>query len=497
MSENQNSITMRIIFRQAQQKEMATIERLRHEVFCVEKQWIKPSQPLTGRESDAYDAHSAHFVAYDTESSRIVGYCRTIKANMITGLPVGKHPTAKLDGIPMDGAIEISRLLTLPEYRSFDIILGLISELMHYCLAHRYMRWFIVVDTVFYAMLKKTGFNFEPVGALGQYMGKTMPATLELKQGLQFLKQYCRPCYSWFMQEERIITSNGLTKNFRKHQNVRVPSSSDQSIYSRNWAYIPRIIQDQMWHTRLLFAGTGLGSVFAELAVRTGFGHITIADGDTVATSNLNRQAYVQDDVHVNKAEALEQRLRSINPEVTVQTIPHYLDQTNISNLVEECDFVVNTIDFDNPAFVLCSQVARAKGKTCLFPLNIGWGGALFVFNNRSASLEETFRISPEAPLDTIKQQILHTVIDGEIPDYLLPVATIMHEQRLFGWPYDPQLGAGAYLAASILINTMVNLLKNEPVVLAPRPIHMDLNSLTVNKEKQQMQEKPLAQTRF
>ncbi len=57
--------------------------------------------------------------------------------------------------------------------------------------------------------------------------------------------------------------------------------------------------------------------------------HFVIADHDTIELSNLNRQPYNRFDVGNEKVDALEQRLRAINPYVTVQKYTD-LNQDNI-----------------------------------------------------------------------------------------------------------------------------------------------------------------------
>ena len=40
---------------------------------------------------------------------------------------------------------------------------------------------------------------------------------------------------------------------------------------------------------KIFLGGAGIGSIIAECALRFGFEHITIVDGDKVEESNLNR----------------------------------------------------------------------------------------------------------------------------------------------------------------------------------------------------------------
>ena len=89
-------------------------------------------------------------------------------------------------------------------------------------------------------------------------------------------------------------------------------------MYRRNRIYISNDNQQKMKNCRLLIAGAGLGSVISECALRFGFENITIIDFDQVELSNLNRQNYVQNDIGKLKVEALVKRLKSINPNASI-----------------------------------------------------------------------------------------------------------------------------------------------------------------------------------
>jgi len=59
-----------------------------------------------------------------------------------------------------------------------------------------------------------------------------------------------------------------------------------ESRYSRNRIYIKPNEQEQIKNTPILLAGSGIGSVITECALRLGFEKITIVDGDQVELSN-------------------------------------------------------------------------------------------------------------------------------------------------------------------------------------------------------------------
>lgn len=82
----------------------------------------------------------------------------------------------------------------------------------------------------------------------------------------------------------------------------------------------------------ILFGIGGVGSWCAEALIRTGLIHLTIVDGDTVQTSNLNRQLpATQATLGRPKVEALKERLLAINPDADIEMIYAYYGENGLS----------------------------------------------------------------------------------------------------------------------------------------------------------------------
>lgn len=105
----------------------------------------------------------------------------------------------------------------------------------------------------------------------------------------------------------------------------------------------------------------GVGGYAAEMLARSGVGHITIVDSDTVGESNINRQILaLHTTVGMPKVEVLRERLRDINPSIDLRTVPEYINEENVGNLFldgngEEIryDVVVDAIDTLSPKISL------------------------------------------------------------------------------------------------------------------------------------------------
>jgi len=241
------------------------------------------------------------------------------------------------------------------------------------------------------------------------------------------------------------------------------------SIFSRNWLLISEPLQAALALPRLLVAGTGLGSVICELAARTGFSRFVLADGDRVEVTNLNRQAFSREHVRTNKAESLATRLRALRPEVELTVVPRFLERADLEQLVPEVDAVINTIDFDHPAFMDCSALARLHGKLELFPTNLGFGGAVACFDARSPLLSEHFATRDHVVL---KRRILEFLV-ARCPAYLQSLYEVYVARPR---PYDPQLGISSYVTAAIAVTLLVRSAAGQPLRLFPDVYHADFN---------------------
>jgi len=79
----------------------------------------------------------------------------------------------------------------------------------------------------------------------------------------------------------------------------------------------------------------GVGSWAAEALARSGIGHLILVDLDDVCVSNINRQVMaLNSTVGEFKVEAMEKRVKDINPDIKVTTIPSFLSHKNIDELL-------------------------------------------------------------------------------------------------------------------------------------------------------------------
>ncbi len=255
-----------------------------------------------------------------------------------------------------------------------------------------------------------------------------------------------------------------------------------QPLYSRNWAFIEGPLQDRLAAATIFTAGTGLGSVIACLAARTGFQRFILADGDVVEESNLNRQPFMRGQLGHNKASATAALIAAISPHATMDVVPQYVEGRHFRELVTQSDLIVNTIDMESLAFVELNRIARAAGKTVLFPINIGWGGGLLVFTPDSMSLDDFIG---GANGDDVATQVVYGIlqrIPAGLPEYLRKLLPTYLSRTSDSWPYDPQLGVAAQVTAALAVRTAVSLIAGDRVRTAPDLIWCD-TSIQVSSE--------------
>ena len=157
--------------------------------------------------------------------------------------------------------------------------------------------------------------------------------------------------------------------------------------YKRNRIYISKAEQESMKNCKIFLAGCGIGSVIAECALRMGFENITIADGDNIELSNLNRQNYLHQDIGKSKAESIKKRLLEINPNANIITHNFFLTEHNIVPLLEGHSIALNALDFQSNTPFIFDELCQQKNIPVLHPYNIGWAALLFIIMTNGMGL--------------------------------------------------------------------------------------------------------------
>ena len=115
----------------------------------------------------------------------------------------------------------------------------------------------------------------------------------------------------------------------------------------------------------ILFGVGGVGGWCAESLLRTGIGHLTIVDFDTVDTTNLNRQVVsTHENIGQSKVLEMQKRLLSIAPKADIQAIERqYNAETADSFDLAQYDIVVDAIDMVECKALLLYRATQAGCK--------------------------------------------------------------------------------------------------------------------------------------
>jgi molybdopterin/thiamine biosynthesis adenylyltransferase len=96
----------------------------------------------------------------------------------------------------------------------------------------------------------------------------------------------------------------------------------------------------------LIIGAGGLGAPASLYLAAAGVGTLGLVDADQVDLSNLQRQViHHTADVGRNKVESAANKLRAINPDVTVHALHRRVEANNILDLIKGYDFVIDGTD--------------------------------------------------------------------------------------------------------------------------------------------------------
>lgn len=123
----------------------------------------------------------------------------------------------------------------------------------------------------------------------------------------------------------------------------------------------------KLQNANLLIIGLGgVGSFAAEFLGRAGVGKMTIADGDTVDITNINRQLpALHSTVGKKKTELVAERLMDINPELQLTIISTFLNPENMDETLDgqNFDYILDCIDSVSPKISLIKAAKKRKIK--------------------------------------------------------------------------------------------------------------------------------------
>lgn len=128
----------------------------------------------------------------------------------------------------------------------------------------------------------------------------------------------------------------------RYHRNIQLPGVGEAG-------------QLKLLKSKVLVVGTGgLGSPVAYYLAAAGIGRLGLIDDDVVDWSNLQRQIlHSTADLGRPKVESARDKLVGLNPDIVIETHRNRLDSTNVTELVEYYDLIVDATDNFTARYIL------------------------------------------------------------------------------------------------------------------------------------------------
>jgi adenylyltransferase/sulfurtransferase len=142
--------------------------------------------------------------------------------------------------------------------------------------------------------------------------------------------------------------------------------------------------QERLLASRALVIGAGgLGSSALLFLASSGVGRITVADGDTVELTNLQRQvAHRFTSIGENKAQSAARTLAALNPEIEIAILPSRLAPEAIAAQVGRADVVLDCSDNFATRYAVNRACVEAR-KPLVSGAGIRFDGQVSVFDLR------------------------------------------------------------------------------------------------------------------
>jgi molybdopterin-synthase adenylyltransferase len=119
--------------------------------------------------------------------------------------------------------------------------------------------------------------------------------------------------------------------------------------------------QEKLKAAKVFIAGAGgLGSPISIYLANAGIGTIRIVDQDTIELSNLNRQIlHWPKDIGRAKVDSAREKLSAMNPDLKLEAIRETMDESNLTQLTEGFDIIVDAMDNIKTRYLLNQAAFR------------------------------------------------------------------------------------------------------------------------------------------
>lgn len=169
--------------------------------------------------------------------------------------------------------------------------------------------------------------------------------------------------------------------------------------------------QVRLANSKVLIVGAGgLGHPVAQYLTGMGLGNISILDGDVVQLSNLHRQVlFYESDIGRFKSDVIVERLKYMNKDVKLTSIPEFLDKNLALRIFPNFDVIVDATDNFGTKFLI-NDVAAFLDKPIVYGALAQFEGQIAVFWKSQGACYRC--LYPEVP----RVQIANCAESGVMP---------------------------------------------------------------------------------
>lgn len=201
---------------------------LRYSIYCKELHFLDAAAYPDELETDAHDAQSAHFCAYNLKQE-LAGYVRLVAGDGEGRFPWQNYCTDVFEDVvlpPHHESAEISRLMVRADYRRRrndllsgvappdapipesaerrtnrpQILLTLYRQMYKHSLIHGTRYWYAAMEQLLARSLQLMSFPFKKMGRETDYFGPVAPYLIDLRELEQRLEQ-THPAFLAWLQE--------------------------------------------------------------------------------------------------------------------------------------------------------------------------------------------------------------------------------------------------------------------------------------------------------
>ena len=238
-----------------------------------------------------------------------------------------------------------------------------------------------------------------------------------------------------------------------------------RTAFSRNIGWVTEEEQARLRRARVAIAGMGgVGGSHLLTLTRLGVGRFNLADFDTFAVENFNRQAGANlATVDRPKLDCLAEMALAINPELEIERFPEGVQPDAAERFLEGCDLYLDGLDFfalpaRRAVFAACERL----GIPAVTAAPLGMGSALLNFLPGRTSFENYFQLEGQIEF----QQYLRFLV-GLAPARLHAGYLVLPDRIDLIKRKGPSTAMGCELCAGFAATQVLKLLLGRGRVLA------------------------------